>query len=110
MKEQDFINLCRNYFEIVNTHVCLNVDFYKQNIQNLYLKPSFTAEQLNKESMSYKLLIDMDIEVFSHDEEALLNSPERKFLILKNKCGPFKSAYAETNLNYVLLLNQVRNH
>ncbi len=43
------------------------------------------------------------------DEEELLSDPERSFFMLKNNCGPFKSAYSEAMLQYVLLVNSLKN-
>jgi len=34
------------------------------------------------------------------------NSPDRGFLLLKNQCGPFKSAYAQNLLNQLIPLRK----
>jgi hypothetical protein len=41
--------------------------------------------------------------------EAVLPREDRQFHILKNKCGPLKSAYAEAFYNYAVLLNVAKN-
>lgn len=43
------------------------------------------------------------------DEEDLLNDPLRSFFMLKNSFGPFKSSYSEALLQYVMMINQLKN-
>jgi hypothetical protein len=50
-----------------------------------------------------------NIRAHNPDEEELLNDPQRSFFMLKNSFGPFKSTYSEALLQYVLMINQLKN-
>jgi hypothetical protein len=53
--------------------------------------------------------IKRELDKGTKDEEELLGDPNRAFFMLKNSCGPFKSAYAEAMLQQVLIFNALKN-
>ena len=100
------------YVEIINTHPHLEIESDLRPGQIL-LRPAIPSDSLDVEGEKYRAMVTNEVENISKsrsgDLESFLNKPDRPFLILPNKCGPFKSAYAETNLNHILLLNQIKN-
>ena len=104
------------FTEITNTYPLLEID---QDLRPLSfnIRPSVPQSQIENESEQYKQMVIDIVEEIEHlnnenqdkDIDQYLHSSDRPFLKLINKCGPFKSAYAEVMLNKVLLVNSLKN-
>ncbi len=101
-----------NWFtEITNTHPNLQIDAHLNPV-TFNIMPGIELQKLESEANDY---CEKTIAHIKHrlslnpDEEELMNDPQRGFYIIKNNCGAFKSAYSESLLQYVLLINTVKN-
>jgi hypothetical protein len=110
--DKDFRIMSKWYNEITNTHPILDIDA-DLNPVAFHILPGIDSQKIDSEAYDYceKTIAHIKhiLSLRPDAEEDLLSDPARAFYILKNNCGPFKSAYSEALLQYALLINTVKN-
>lgn len=101
-------DLTKWYSEIINTQPTLEIDG-DLTPTGFSLGPMIPRDAMEAEAEKYKSMAINLMEENQRDASGFLNKDDRPFFHLNNRCGPMKSAYAETLLNHILLLNIIKN-